>query len=261
MSRIFITGDTHGDYDTWSVEARFDPEIGETLTKDDYLIIVGDVGCCWVGNHEKGTRLYYQLEAAGLLDHDDEIQKYWEDKPYTVLFIDGNHENHAQLDSYPVEEWHGGKVHFIKPHLIHLMRGQVYDIAGKTFFTMGGAQSTDKAYRVEDLSWWAREMPSKEELDEGIENLKKHNMKVDVVLTHCAPEKTVNKFMQRMYYRSNNQLTDYLEELIHGYDLKFRDWFFGHYHSDEDTGYFNPYWSPEAEVQFHLMYHKFKEVA
>ena len=52
--------------------------------------------------------------------------------------MDGNHENFELLDDYPVSRWHGGKVHFIKESVIHLMRGQIYTIDGKTFFTFGG---------------------------------------------------------------------------------------------------------------------------
>lgn len=44
------------------------------------------------------------------------------------------------LDSYPVEEWHGGKVHFIKPSVIHLMRGQVFDIDDLKFLLLAELQ-------------------------------------------------------------------------------------------------------------------------
>ena len=39
--------------------------------------------------------------------------------------------------------WDVGKVQRIRPSVIHLMRGQVYEIEGKTFFTMGGGSSHD----------------------------------------------------------------------------------------------------------------------
>ena len=51
-----------------------------------------------------------------------------EQRPYTPLFVSGNHENYDLLAEYPVEDWNGG---------------QVYDIQGKKFFTMGGASSHD----------------------------------------------------------------------------------------------------------------------
>lgn len=44
---------------------------------------------------------------------------------------------------YPVAEWHGGKVHRIRPHVLHLMRGQIFELEGCRFFTMGGAKSHD----------------------------------------------------------------------------------------------------------------------
>ena len=66
-----------------------------------------------------------------------------EGKPFTTLFVDGNHENFDRLYAYPVEEWHGGKVHKIRPSVIHMMRGQVFAIDGKSVFTFGGASSHD----------------------------------------------------------------------------------------------------------------------
>lgn len=64
------------------------------------------------------------------------------------------------MNSYPIEEWHGGKVHYIRPHIIHLINGQLFLIENKTFFVMGGASSHDKEYRKEGISWWAKEEPN-----------------------------------------------------------------------------------------------------
>ena len=63
---------------------------------------------------------------------------------YTILFIDGNHENFKKLNKYNTEEWNGGKVHKIKDNIIHLTRGQIFNIDGNTFFTMGGGISHKK---------------------------------------------------------------------------------------------------------------------
>ena len=96
---IFVTGDTHRS-DLLSLEVFCDnhPE----LTKDDYVIIAGDFGGVW---------------AKDTLERD---LKPFSDLPVTVLFVDGNHEKFDLIDSYPVEEWKGGKVHKIKPdsHLL-----------------------------------------------------------------------------------------------------------------------------------------------
>ena len=47
------------------------------------------------------------------------------------------------LNALPERLWHGGRIHEVRPHVLHLMRGQVFDIEGYTFFTMGGAASHD----------------------------------------------------------------------------------------------------------------------
>ena len=229
MTRIFITGDTHGDYDWNKLNTTYFTE-QKQLTKDDYVIIAGDFGGVW-----------------GIDRTDKYIIKTYENRNFTTLFVDGNHENHDALDRYPVEEWHGGKIHRISDTVIHLMRGQVYEIGGRTFFTMGGAQSTDKMCRKEGVSWWAREIPSDEEFDEAIRNLDKHDFKVNYIVTHCAPENYAF-YMQMEYSRKFNRLTEFLSSLITEYNIDFDGWYFGHYH--EDTNF----------DKFHCLYQRVIEI-
>ena len=230
---FYITGDTHGMTDWEKINTSNFPEQKYMSDYYDFLIIVGDFGGIWDG-----------------AEQDNYILKTYSQRNFTTLFIDGNHENHDLLDKYPVEEWNGGKVHKISDRVIHLMRGQVYNIFGTTFFTMGGAESTDKEYRKEGESWWARELPSDEEYEEALRNLEKVNFEVDIVLTHCAPEGYIGKNMSAVYNcdisrllannmagvvdRSGNRLTKFLDELITEHGLKFRHWYFGHYHRDLD---------------------------
>ncbi len=244
---IYITGDTHGMIDWEKINTtNFPEQLAQPIYTDwggkchycDYLIILGDFGGVW-----------------GDEDQDNYILKTYNKRRFTTLFIDGNHENHDLLDKYPVEEWNGGKVHFISEKVIHLMRGQVYTIGGIKLFTMGGAESTDRKYRKEGKSWWPREMPSDEEYEEALRNLEKHSFDVDVVLTHCAPEGYIGKNMRPVYNsdisrmladnmasicdRSGNRLTKFLDELITVHKLKFNHWYFGHYHRDMDWDKFS----------------------
>lgn len=145
------------------------------------------------------------------------------------LLMVSNHENHDALDAYPVEFWNGGKVHKISDSIIHLMRGQVFTIEGKKFFTMGGAESHDKIYRKEGISWWSREMPSNDEYEEGLANLDKVNNQVDYILSHCAPDQLQS---QIAYWYEHDKLTGYLE--IVRQTVKFGWHYFGHYHIDKD---------------------------
>ena len=119
---IYITGDTHGDYSRFTNEEF---PLQAELTKDDYVIICGDFGI-WDNSRIEN----YNFD-------------FLESRPFTTLFVDGNHENYDLLDSYPVSEWHGGKVQIIRPNIIHLMRGQIYEIEGKKYFVMGGAACHD----------------------------------------------------------------------------------------------------------------------
>ena len=95
------------------------------MTKDDYVIICGDFGY-W---DDSGEQRYWR--------------KWLTEKSFTLLWVDGNHENYDMLKRIPAVSWKGGKAQFITPSIIRLMRGQVYDIGGVRFFTFGGAASHD----------------------------------------------------------------------------------------------------------------------
>lgn len=142
-------------------------------------------------------------------------ENYWLDwlnkKPCTTLFVDGNHENHNLLNQMQPVPWNGGFVHQIRPKVLHLMRGQVFNIDGTTFFTMGGADSIDKQYRVPYKSWWPEEMPSDEEYATAIKNLEKSNFAVDYILTHTAPTSIVNQLIPQI--KPPDKLTNYLENV------------------------------------------------
>ena len=234
---IYITGDCHQEFERFNT--RNFPEQRE-MTKEDRVIICGDFGGVWNKSIESPTEKH-------LLD-------WLEEKPFTVLFADGNHENFDRLYAYPVEEWHGGKVHKIRPSVIHLMRGQIYDIEGKSFFVFGGARSHDISggilepddpdfkhqkkmldltwalYRINHVSWWAQEMPSEEEMEEGRRNLAAHGNQVDFIVTHCCSTSTQALLGAGTY--EPDAATDYLQEIKE--TVRYKKWFFGHYHDNRN---------------------------
>lgn len=118
---IFVTGDVHGvaEYGASRFSSRVWP-LGRTLTRDDVVIVAGDFGFIWSGSN---------------------TDKYWldwfESKPWTTCFVDGNHENHHLLAGLPMREWNGGLVHEVRPHVLHLMRGEMFDITGTTMLRHG----------------------------------------------------------------------------------------------------------------------------
>ncbi len=125
-------------------------------------------------------------------------------------------------------------MHFIKPDIIHLMRGQIYEIEGKTFFTFGGATSIDRFLRKEGVSWWGKEKPSFEELDEELANLNRYGNKVDFIVTHSCDEKALyypplRTKMTMMSTYPENKLLSNIEDMA-----EYEHWYFGHYRMDGD---------------------------
>ena len=214
----FITGDIHGTHDIWKLK-EFSECRGTKLTKADYLIIAGDFGLLW---YPEGSE-------------DDKKDAKWRDwlsdQPWTTLFVDGNHENFSRLNSYRVNEWHGGKIHMVKDSVYHLMRGQVFDVDGKKFFTMGGAYSHDKQWRTEGLSWWPEEVPSQEERNEALINLDANNWKIDYVVTHDAPISIAKRLIEHKWDRNTDEYEEWLQTEIAD-KLDFKHWYFGHHHTD-----------------------------
>ncbi len=226
---IYITGDTHSDFSRFT-EENF--PIQSEMTKDDYVIICGDFGGVWTSEEESSR----EKDALDWLDN----------KSFTTLFVDGNHENYTRLYNYPIEEWKGGKVHKIRDSVLHLMRGEIFDIDNKKIFAFGGARSHDiqdgilnldeeeKIYeyrkrgayfRIRDFSWWDLELPTNQEMENGIENLEKINYKVDYIISHCCPT-SIQTLINSTYKR--DILTDYLQQISE--KCIFKRWYFGHYH-------------------------------
>jgi hypothetical protein len=182
------------------------------MTKKDYVIILGDFGLVWSGD-KQDNYLLTELDS----------------RNFTTLWIDGNHENFDLLSKYPVTEWNGGKVQFIRDSIIHLMRGQVYTIDDLKFFTFGGAESTDKSFRTEGKTWWKQEIPSTEEFLEAVDNLRINDLRVDYVLSHTAPDTVIREFSD-----NPNRITDPTSRFLGNIDclINYREWYFGHFHKN-----------------------------
>lgn len=200
---IYITGDTHNDYISLMKRLSNVP-----IEEHDILIVAGDFG--FVGR----TKYHKWLPKI-------------KEIPYTVCFIDGNHEDFELLYEYPVEEWNGGKIHKIADNIIHLMRGQVFSIEGNTFFTFGGADSIDKKGRTEGFDWWPQELPSNEDYNEARANLERVGYSVDYVITHTIPQSVIHR-MGMIPNKDDAELTGYFEWLKD--NLSFKRWFAGHFH-------------------------------
>ncbi|MCM1168212.1 MAG: metallophosphoesterase [Ruminococcus sp.] len=208
---IYITGDTHGR------AGEFLGRFGDPPTADDTVIVAGDFGFIFNKNNTAGL---------------DMLKK----QPFTTAFVDGNHENFDELYKYPEERWNGGVIHRVADNIVHLTRGGLFTIEGRSFFTFGGAHSIDKAWRTENVSWWSAEMPSAEEYARGRETLSRCGFTVDYIVTHTCPE----SLSERVCLRPNSadlELRKFLQEVAD--KTSFKRWYFGHYHGDMDMGSFS----------------------
>lgn len=210
---VYVTGDTHSYMDVGKITPSRWQE-SNNLKEADTLIICGDFGFIWDNSFTDRWWLQWFLR-----------------RPYITCFIAGNHENHVLLDTFPVVDFHGGKARKINDHVYNLMQGEMYEFDGKKFFCFGKAQSHDKECRVEGESWWPEEMPSDEEYAHGIETMKSHDHKCDFIISHCAPDRIVDKISYGGY--KHDKLTNFLQKKV-AEEMHFGHWYFGHYHMDKD---------------------------
>ena len=212
---IYLTGDTHGTIEIGKLSRanlaveRVEPGEG------DFVIILGDFGLVFAADGQSAEERWWL--------------KWLDEKPWTTLFIDGNHENFTRLNALPEEEWRGGHVHRVSESVLHLMRAQIFEIDGRSFFTMGGATSHDRQFRKEGRSWWPEELPSEEELARADAALDGCGRRVDYVLTHCAPTLVQGRINPTFL---PDRLTEYLQHVRD--TTEFGRWYFGHYHIDRE---------------------------
>ena len=207
--RAIVIGDLHGDY------TAFDALNAE---RGDIVIILGDAGFLFIGDEQEMRQIRTLSE-----------------KPYLIVFLDGNHDNLPLIERFPTETWMGGTVHRLSPGLIHLIRGNVYTINNQRFFVFGGGVSADKARRREGHDYWRKELPSPEEYDTAWENLIRYDLCVDYILCHTAPTDAVYTLRGSLKHPDEEPLNNFLLKVRRSVDYK--QLLFGHFHRDIELPY------------------------
>lgn len=200
---IYLISDPHGGENIRGIERYL-----EICTDADLLIILGDL--CIKFEDTESNRSFTEW----FLSLDKQI-----------AVLDGNHENHEFINSFPNETWCGGEVHRLTDTIVHLKRGNVYNINGSTFFTMGGCKSSDR-WKATGL-WYDGEEPNEAELSLAYANLAKQNNTVDYVLTHIYTDYK-NTQPDEFPRLTLEGLTKYIDE-----NVTFKHWYSGHWHSAE----------------------------
>jgi len=229
MGRIFVTGDTHGDFDRIEkLCSRFE------TTKDDLIIILGDAGI----NYWGGSR-------------DRKLKKRLEKMPITFFLVRGNHESRPSPKSYNIkyimkDDYSG---HFLVekdyPSLLFAMDGARYSIRGWHTIVIGGAYSVDKYYRLEQqylgrtgYRWFYDEQLSQEERDKIFNQLKSEKENgfptPKVILSHTCPFKNIPREMF-LPFIDQSTVDDSMEHWLDDVDelIPYKKWFCGHWHIDK----------------------------
>jgi hypothetical protein len=131
---IAMAGDWHGNLDYARLALKFARNRGA-----EGVIHLGDFGI-WPG---KPGKLYL-----------DGIAKTLRQLRMWALVVDGNHEDHDQLDALALDE-HGTRP--LRDRLWHLPRGMRWMWHEKRWLALGGATSLDRKHRIEGVNWWPQE--------------------------------------------------------------------------------------------------------
>jgi len=215
---IYYTGDIHGD-----VSRIADYCEKNELTKDDVIILLGDVGVnfyCFYGDFKRDSKRKGILNSLGP----------------TMLCVHGNHEKRPQnIPTYTTKEWNGGTVLYEPeyPNILFPKDGEIFDIEGIKHLVIGGAYSVDKEYRLlRGCGWWADEQPSDEIKAYVEEQVAKKE--VDVIVSHTCPYKyePTEMFLggidQSKVDKSTELWLDKIEESV-----RYKAWYCGHWHTNK----------------------------
>jgi hypothetical protein len=256
-NRSFIFGDLHGNSNNelkFIDKKNFPDQKG--LTKEDVFIQLGDFGYVWY--YEKTAELYKKdMHHLNLIAN----------KKFTTLVVPGNHENYDIINSLPIVDKWGGKVYELKlkdNSIFFAIRGEIYIINGKKYFTFSGATTSTtegrfsyadyesgekfkkKKYRygelkkivmekvkLKEVAFWHQEISTAEEKQYALDNLKKHDFKVDGILTHTPPNFVVHEILERTdKYKNSSKFncdTAIFLDII-AKKTEFKNWYFGHLH-------------------------------
>jgi len=220
MNTTYLTGDTHGNFDTRKLDKI---ACDKKLTRDDVLIIAGDWGVLWKDTPD-GT--------------EKQLLEWYGKFKCTVLIVDGNHENHTRFDALPTIIKYGEEVGVIADNIFHLRRGHLYTINDRTYFIFGGALSIDKDQRTLGISYWPGELPTREQMNKAYDTLDECGYMVDYVITHTAPRRILNEMGfgldQGNPEKYNDPTAQFLDSLYG--QITFDKWYFGHMHMDVELG-------------------------
>lgn len=216
---VMIVGDVHGQFD--ALDALIENRCIDEEQNDNALtavIVCGDYGI-WNDFTVDNVPERYRLKSK-----------------IPVYFVDGNHDNHTELDKYE-----RGKIHNVIGNLYYCAYGSVIELPqGYKVLCCGGALSIDRYLRKPGVSWWPTECISEEDQSFLPDP---NSVNIDIVVSHTAPTEVCKRICSNdisILSCSSSKLSDdpspkFLDAVLERY--KPIDWFFGHWHTYFEYAY------------------------
>ena len=159
---MYFLGDVHAE----------SPLMRDFLNSEEkYCLQLGDFGFIFKYNDWKWNRFLNHFE-----------KNYPNKMIFTVL---GNHENYDSIEKMPVKDMFGARCRKIRSNVYAVERGEILSIEGLNILCIGGADSIDKAWRQDGISWWAQEKISDTDVKKTVE--KGLTCSFDMICSHAMP--------------------------------------------------------------------------
>ena len=159
---MYFLGDVHAE----------SPLMRDFLNSEEkYCLQLGDFGFIFKYNDWKWNRFLNHFE-----------KNYPNKMIFTVL---GNHENYDSIEKMPVKDMFGARCRKIRSNIYAVERGEILSIEGLNILCIGGADSIDKAWRQDGISWWAQEKISDTDVKKTVE--KGLTCSFDMICSHAMP--------------------------------------------------------------------------
>lgn len=138
----------------------------------------------------------------------------------TLVFVDGNHENHDVLQPLVSQAGEYGLVE-IAPNLYWAPRGTTWEWEGVKFLAVGGAPSIDADARIEGVSWWRGETLRYIDIERCFDA-----GEVDVIISHDCPAEVQIPYLS--HWAPGDRHRETISEIVRSARPH---WLFhGHYH-------------------------------
>ena len=159
---MYFLGDVHAE----------SPLMRDFLNSEEkYCLQLGDFGFIFKYNDWKWNKFLNHFE-----------KNYPNKMIFTVL---GNHENYDSIEKMPVKDMFGAKCRKIRYNVYAVERGEILSIEGLNILCIGGADSIDKAWRQDGISWWTQEKISDTDIKKTVE--KGLTCSFDMICSHAMP--------------------------------------------------------------------------